>query len=254
MQCGNCQARICCSRKSSSGTGVTAVWSAYCSSSFWPLRMTVSCTICSVSPGAPITRLTMSRSGVESSTERNTITSWRCGVPNAGSRQQWMPVSGISSSPPYTALLTNRKSPTSKVFTMLADGMRNASTKNERNTIQMRSAEPIALARRLPRRAPSWEEALEVWWRVVKVGKVWTDAERSWMLHPISDEDVRLALHFAVAVRGPHELFAVGREHGERIKLRVRRDLLEAAPIGVHEVQIKIPRGGMFVVRREDEF
>src|SRR5690349_15215516 len=57
-----------------------------------------------------------------------------------------MPVSGISSSPPYTALLTNRKSPTRSVFSMLPDGMRNASTRNDRSTIQISSAEPIALA------------------------------------------------------------------------------------------------------------
>src|SRR5256885_592318 len=50
----------------------------------------------------------------------------------------------ISSSPPNTALLTNRKSPTSRVFSMLAEGMRNASTTNDLSTIQMSSAVPIA--------------------------------------------------------------------------------------------------------------
>src|SRR5256885_592316 len=86
----------------------------------------------------------MFRSGVESSTDRNTTTSSRFGVSNAGSRQQWMPVNGISSSPPNTALLTNRNSPTSRVFSMLAEGMRNASTTNDLSTIQMSSAVPIA--------------------------------------------------------------------------------------------------------------
>src|SRR5204863_4365446 len=68
----------------------------------------------------------------------------RCGVLNAGERQQWNPVSGISSSPPNTALLTNRKSPMRSVFSMLAEGIRNASTRNDRITIQMSSAAPIA--------------------------------------------------------------------------------------------------------------
>src|SRR2546430_10998706 len=55
-------------------------------------------------------------------------------------------MSGISSSPPNTALLTNRKSPMRSVFSMLAEGMRNASTRNDRSTIQISRAVPIALS------------------------------------------------------------------------------------------------------------
>src|SRR5205809_7418571 len=55
-----------------------------------------------------------------------------------------MPVRGISSSPPKTALSTNRKSPTSNVFSMLDEGMRNASTRNDRSTVQISKANPIA--------------------------------------------------------------------------------------------------------------
>jgi hypothetical protein len=36
--------------------------------------------------------------------------------------------------------------------------------------------------------------------------------------HPIGDEDVGLVRSFGVAVRGPHQFFPVGTEHGEAIE------------------------------------
>src|SRR6266571_5255477 len=57
-----------------------------------------------------------------------------------------MPIKGISSSPPNTALSTNKKSPVRSVFSMLPDGIRNASTRYDRSTIQISNATPIALS------------------------------------------------------------------------------------------------------------
>src|SRR5436190_1319756 len=70
MYCGSCNALIW-PQYCESGAGVRAVCSAYGSSRRCRFRMTVSCTICSVSPGTPIRRFTIFRSGVESSTTRS---------------------------------------------------------------------------------------------------------------------------------------------------------------------------------------
>ena len=56
-------------------------------------------------------------------------------------RRVWM--SGTSA--PYSALLTNRKSPISRVFSMLPDGIRNASTRKVRRKNQTTSATAIDL-------------------------------------------------------------------------------------------------------------
>src|SRR6266576_2522783 len=75
---------------------------------------------------------------------------------------------------------------------------------------------------------------LEVWWRLAEAVMVLQDEGRSWLLDPVSDEDVRLALHLAVAVRRPHELAPVRGEHREGIEFGVCGDLLEARAIGIH--------------------
>ena len=91
-----------------------------------------------VSPGIPISRFTTL--SPSSSTESNTRMSLRSGSRTAGSRV-WM--SGTSA--PYSALLTNRKSPISSVFSMLPDGIRKASTRKVRRKNQTTSATTIDL-------------------------------------------------------------------------------------------------------------
>src|SRR6185295_8940380 len=86
----------------------------------------------------PISRLTTL--SPSSSTESNTRMSFLWGSRTAGKRL-WM--SGTSA--PYSALLTNRKSPISRVFSMLPEGIRNASTRKVRRRNHTRSATTIDL-------------------------------------------------------------------------------------------------------------
>src|SRR5437879_9685263 len=78
-------------------------------------------------------------------------------------------------------------------------------------------------------------------------------AGRSRRLDPVGDKDVRLALHLAVAIRGPDELFAVRRKHGEGVELGAGRDLLESRAVAVHEIQVEVPGTGILIVRSEDD-
>src|SRR5690606_14896078 len=41
------------------------------------------------------------------------------------------------------------------------------------------------------------------------------------LVHPLGDEHIRLALHAAVAVGAPYEVFAVGAEHRKAVELLV---------------------------------
>src|SRR5207247_9157792 len=70
---------------------------------------------------------------------------------------------------------------------------------------------------------------------------------------PGSNEDVGLALNVPVAVRGPHEAFAVGRGHRKGVEFRARRDLLEPGAIEIDEIQIEVARAWVLVVRGEDD-
>src|SRR6266550_2430961 len=190
--------------------------------------MMVSWTIWSVSPDAPITRFTMLRSGVESSTERNTTTSSRLGVANAGSRQQWIPVSGISSSPPNTALLTNRKSPTSRVFSMLAEGMRKASTRYDRSTIQIRSAVGPA------------EIGDLVLMRAVAVHDPDFHAHGP---HQILRDQAAVIRGIRGGLRMPgaiDDLLAVGREERAAVVAEGARQALQVAAIHTHRVDVEV--------------
>src|SRR5450759_5175890 len=62
---------------------------------------------------------------------------------------------------------------------------------------------------------------------------------------PVGDEQVGLVGLAAVAVGGPDELPAVGREHGEAVERRVERDLLELVSAGhrrgsVYQVELEV--------------
>src|SRR3970040_190658 len=67
-------------------------------------------------------------------------TSPRLGSRTAGSRL-WR----TGTSAPYSSLLTNRKSPTSRVFSMLPEGIRNASTRKVRRDNQTTRAKAMDL-------------------------------------------------------------------------------------------------------------
>ena len=51
----------------------------------------------------------------------------------------------------------------------------------------------------------------------------------------------------------PYLLPAVVREHGKRIELRRRRDLLQAGAVHVDHVQIEVASARVLVVGREDD-
>jgi hypothetical protein len=54
------------------------------------------------------------------------------------------------------------------------------------------------------------------------------------LFYPVGDEDVRIALSFAVAIRGEDDLLSIGTEHRESVKGIVIRDAFKAAAINVN--------------------
>src|SRR5690606_9294987 len=67
-----------------------------------------------------------------------------------------------------------------------------------------------------------------------------TGASMSRILHPIGDEDVRLARPGLPAVRREDELRTVRAEHREPVEVRAGRDPLQLAGLDVHQVQVEL--------------
>src|SRR5688572_12485214 len=57
---------------------------------------------------------------------------------------------------------------------------------------------------------------------------------------PVSDEEIGIGLDRGMAIRGPDELLAVGREHREAVEGGAERHLLEARAVEVDEVEIEV--------------
>src|SRR3990172_3057840 len=196
--------------------------------------------IASVSPGMPTTRFTTFTPG--SSTESNTTTSCRFGSRNAGRRA---PTTGTSA--PYSALLTNRKSPMSSVFSILPDGMRNASTRRARRKNQITSAAAMDFTHS----QVCWDSALAC--GVGVVGVMFTFRICLAWLRPLGHEYVRLSRDRPMPIGGKDQLGAVWREHWEPVEVPVRGDLHESRTVHVHEVEIEVAGPWILVVRREDD-
>src|ERR1043166_5877310 len=73
------------------------------------------------------------------------------------------------------------------------------------------------------------------------------------LLDPVGDEDVGLAPHLAVAVRGEGELASVGREHGEAVEGGVEGYLLQARAVCVDGEEVEVAAAHVRVVRGEDD-
>lgn len=70
---------------------------------------------------------------------------------------------------------------------------------------------------------------------------------------PIRDEDVRLACFLSISIRRPEYLFAIGTKHREAVEFAVRRNLLEAGPVGIDQEKIEVSRARILVVGCEDD-
>src|SRR5580704_14980438 len=57
---------------------------------------------------------------------------------------------------------------------------------------------------------------------------------------PIPDKNIRLVRLLPVAVRSPHELLAIGREHGEAVEAIAVSNALQSAAVQVHHPQFEI--------------
>src|SRR6476619_2915876 len=115
--------KLPCHRNSShTGSASGSECDTYGSASARPFRMRIPSRIASVSPGSPTSRLT--KFLVRSFGHSKTMTSPRLGLRSPGSR-----LFTTGSSAPYTTLFTSRKSPTSRVRSMLPLGILNASTR-----------------------------------------------------------------------------------------------------------------------------
>src|SRR6266850_7126225 len=73
------------------------------------------------------------------------------------------------------------------------------------------------------------------------------------LIHPVGNEDVCIALGFAVTIRGEYELFAVLRKHREAIKRLVKCYLFQARAIDINLVEIKVTPPGIIHVRSKDD-
>src|ERR1035437_3450033 len=69
----------------------------------------------------------------------------------------------------------------------------------------------------------------------------------------VGDEEVDVLRVRFRALGRPDQLAAVRAEHGKSVESLVRRDLLEAAAVEMHEVEIEVAATRVLVVRREDE-
>ena len=77
--------------------------------------------------------------------------------------------------------------------------------------------------------------------------------------HPIPNKNIGLVRRLGVAIRGPHQLLPIRREHGEAVEAIAVGDPLQAVPSGFISPQFKFPIaadgvGLRIVVRREDDF
>lgn len=73
-------------------------------------------------------------------------------------------------------------------------------------------------------------------------------------VYPISYKQVCIVRSVVVAVRRPYQFFAIGRKHGESIKVTFGCNLFEAATIEVNQEKMKIVPFFRLVVARENNF
>src|SRR6267378_1148304 len=60
------------------------------------------------------------------------------------------------------------------------------------------------------------------------------------LLHPVRNEDIGLVRLFTIAVRRPHQLFAIGGEHGERIEVGIKSNPLLMGAVCIDDIEIEI--------------
>jgi hypothetical protein len=78
------------------------------------------------------------------------------------------------------------------------------------------------------------------------------DRQPARLLHPVGEEDVRLARLLAIPIRSEHELFPVVREHREAVELDVMSNLFDLFGGDIHHEEIEVAAFGVGHVRRED--
>src|SRR5216683_4745973 len=66
------------------------------------------------------------------------------------------------------------------------------------------------------------------------------------LLHPFRNKDIGLVRLFAIAVRRPHQLFAIGGKHWKRIEVGVVRDPFLVSTVSIDDIKIEI--AGVFWV------
>ncbi len=72
-------------------------------------------------------------------------------------------------------------------------------------------------------------------------------------IHPVGDEQVRVACATIVAVARPDDLLAIGREHGEGVEDALRGDLRQARSIEIDHVELEVVAPRRMMIRREDD-
>src|SRR6185295_4449440 len=117
-------------------------------------------------------------------------------------------------------------------FSMLPDGMRNASTRSDRTTSQITSATAMDLTHS-QLDCPTVRGGLGL---SATLGLL----RSALRLFPLGYEHVGLARCFPITVGSKNKFLAIRRKHGETVEIAVAGDLRETGAVQVHQIEVEV--------------